>query len=64
MKEKRLELTGFGLKRLAVVSMVIDHIGSFLLRAMMIPYMVEGTLTVNRQIISSNVPKTASPPAR
>ena len=49
MKEKRLELTGFGLKRLAVVSMIIDHIGSFLLRAMMIPYMVEGTLTVNRE---------------
>lgn len=46
MKEKRLGLTGFGLKRLAVVSMVIDHTGSFLLRAMMIPYMVDGTLTV------------------
>lgn len=39
-------LTSFGLKRVAMVSMVIDHIGSFLLGAMLVPYMVEGTLTV------------------
>ena len=40
-------LTSFGLKRVAMVSMVIDHIGSFLLGAMLVPYMVGGTLTVN-----------------
>ncbi len=40
-------LTSFGLKRVAMVSMVIDHIGSFLLGAMLVPYMAGGTLTVN-----------------
>ena len=39
-------LTSFGLKRVAMVSMVIDHIGSFLLGAMLVPSMAGGTLTV------------------
>ena len=40
--------SSFGLKRIAVASMVIDHIGSFLLRALMAPYRVEGMLVVNQ----------------
>ena len=48
MKEKTLGLSGFGLKRIAVVSMIVDHIGSFLLRAMMTPYMTDGTLVVDQ----------------
>lgn len=46
--EHKISLTGFGLKRLAVASMVIDHMGSFLLRAMMEPYKIDGMLVVNR----------------
>lgn len=40
--------SSFALKRVAVASMVIDHIGSFLLRAMMAPYRVDGMLVVNQ----------------
>lgn len=40
--------SSFGLKRVAVISMVIDHIGSFLLRAMMVPYQTNGMLAVNQ----------------
>lgn len=47
MKPK-ISLTGFGLKRLAVASMIIDHMGSLLLRAMMEPYKIDGILVVNR----------------
>ena len=46
--ERKLSLTGFGLKRVAVASMVVDHIGSLLLRAMLTPYMTGGTLVVNQ----------------
>lgn len=46
MKQKP-SLTGFGLKRLAVVSMVIDHIGSILLGAMLAAYRTGDTLVVN-----------------
>ena len=46
--KRSFSLTGFGLKRLAVASMVIDHIGSFLLGAMLIPYKVGGTLVVDQ----------------
>lgn len=46
--ERKPSLTGFGLKRIAVASMVIDHIGSFLLRAMMEPYKIDGMLVVNK----------------
>lgn len=46
--KRNIGLTGFGLKRLAVASMVIDHIGSFLLRAMIEPYKINGVLMVNR----------------
>lgn len=46
MKQK-FSLTGFGLKRLAVVSMIVDHIGSILLSAMLIPYRTGDTLVVN-----------------
>ncbi len=42
-------LSSFGLKRVAMASMVIDHIGSFLLRAMMDPYRVDGMLVVNQE---------------
>ena len=42
-------LTSFGLKRVAVISMVIDHIGSLLLWAMLEPYKINGTLVVNRE---------------
>lgn len=45
--KQRLSLSGFGLKRLAMVSMVIDHIGSILLSAMLIPYRTGDTLVVN-----------------
>ena len=45
--EKRLSLTGFGLKRLAMVSMVIDHIGSILLGAVLAPYRTGDILVVN-----------------
>ena len=45
--KQRLSLTGFGLKRLAVVSMVIDHIGSILLGAMLAPYRTGDILVVN-----------------
>lgn len=38
----------FGLKRVAMASMVIDHTGSFLLRALMAPYQVDGMLAVNQ----------------
>lgn len=41
-------LSSFGLKRIAVASMVIDHIGSFLLRALMNPYRVDGGILVGR----------------
>lgn len=41
-------LSSFGLKRVAVASMVIDHIGSFLIRALMDPYRVDGRLVVNQ----------------
>lgn len=41
-------LSSFGLKRIAVASMIVDHIGSFLLRAMMDPYRVDGILMINR----------------
>ena len=44
---QRIALTGFGLKRVAVVSMVIDHVGSHLLRAMLAPYKTGEILTVN-----------------
>ena len=44
---QRIALTGFGLKRVAVVSMVIDHVGSLLLRAMLAPYKTGEILTVN-----------------
>lgn len=47
MKHK-LSLTGFGLKRVAVVSMVIDHIGSFLLGAMLLPYRTGEILVVDQ----------------
>lgn len=40
-------LSGFALKRIAVASMIVDHVGSILLRAMMVPYLSEGTVTVN-----------------
>ena len=46
-------LSSFGLKRVAMASMVIDHIGSFLLRAMMDPYRVDGMLVVNQESPSS-----------
>lgn len=46
MKQK-FSLTGFGLKRLAMVSMVIDHIGSILLGAMLAPYRTGDILVVN-----------------
>lgn len=46
--KRKLSLTGFGLKRIAVASMVIDHIGSFLLRAMMEPYKIDGMLVVSK----------------
>lgn len=41
-------ISGFGLKRIAVVSMIIDHIGSFLVKAMMDSYRVDGILAINR----------------
>lgn len=41
-------LSSFGLKRVAMVSMVIDHIGSFLIKAMMAPYRVDGMLFINQ----------------
>lgn len=41
-------LSSFGLKRVAVASMVIDHIGSLLLRAMMAPYLTDGSLVVTQ----------------
>ncbi len=46
--KRGISLTGFDLKRLAVISMVIDHIGSFLLGAMLIPYKNGGTLVVDQ----------------
>lgn len=46
--ERKLSLTSFGLKRVAVASMVIDHIGSFLLGAMLLPYKTGGTLVVDQ----------------
>ena len=44
---QRIALTGFGLKRVAVVSMVIDHVGSLLLRAMLAPYKTGEILTAD-----------------
>ncbi|MCI8653173.1 MAG: hypothetical protein HFF11_05710 [Angelakisella sp.] len=41
-------LSSFGLKRIAIASMVIDHTGSFLLRALMEPYRMDGMLVVNQ----------------
>lgn len=46
MKQK-FSLSGFGLKRLAMASMIIDHIGSILLGALLLPYRTGGTLVVN-----------------
>lgn len=46
--KRKIGLSGFALKRLAVLSMIIDHIGSLLLRAMLEPYKVDGVLMVNR----------------
>lgn len=43
----KLSLTSFGLKRVAVASMIIDHIGSFLLGAMLEPFKSNGMLVVN-----------------
>ncbi len=45
--KRNIALTSFGLKRLAVISMVIDHIGSFLLGAMLAPYKTDGVLVVS-----------------
>ncbi len=45
--KKTVGLSGFALKRIAVASMIVDHVGSIVLRAMMAPYMTGGTLTVN-----------------
>lgn len=41
-------LSSFWLKRIAVASMIIDHIGSFLLRALMNPYRVDGGILVGQ----------------
>lgn len=41
-------ISSFGLKRVAMASMVIDHIGSFLLGALMAPYRADGMLVVNQ----------------
>ena len=46
-----ISLSGFDLKRLAVISMVIDHIGSFLLGAMLIPYKNGGTLVDRKSVV-------------
>lgn len=49
MEEKHFGLTSFALKRIAVISMVIDHIDSFLLSAILRSYMVNGTLSVTAE---------------
>ncbi len=45
--KRKLYLSGFGLKRLAMVSMIIDHIGSILLGAMLGQYRTGDILVVN-----------------
>ncbi len=49
MKKTSLSLTGFGLKRIAVASMIIDHIDSFLLSALLRAYMVDGALVITAE---------------
>lgn len=46
MENRRRGLSGFALKRIAVASMVIDHIDSFLLRALLKSRMTDGVLAV------------------
>lgn len=49
MERGRIRLSGFTLKRIAVVSMVIDHIGSFLLTPLLRSGAVDGTLVVTAE---------------
>lgn len=49
MEKKPFGLTSFALKRIAVVSMVIDHIDSFLLPALLRSGMADGTLEVTAE---------------
>lgn len=46
MEEKKWGLSSFALKRIAVLSMVIDHVGSIVLRGMLTPLQVNGVIAV------------------
>lgn len=46
MEEKRQGLSSYALKRIAVISMVIDHVGSIFIRGMLEPLKVDGVLRV------------------
>lgn len=43
-------VSGFGLKWIAVVSMIIDHIGSILMDGVVEPYMVNGSIIITAQM--------------
>lgn len=42
-------LSGFALKRLAVLSMIIDHIGSIVLSGLLTPYMNDGVIGITSE---------------
>lgn len=46
MGEKKWALSSFALKRIAVLSMVIDHVGSIVIRGMLTPLQVDGVIGV------------------
>ncbi len=46
MEEKRQGLSSFALKRVAVISMIIDHVGSIFIRGMLEPLKVDGVIGV------------------
>lgn len=50
MEKRTFGLSGFALKRIAVASMVIDHIDSFLLSGFLRSFMVNGTLEVTPEM--------------
>lgn len=46
MGEKKWAWSSFALKRIAVLSMVIDHVGSIVIRGMLMPLQVDGVIGV------------------